>query len=252
MLAHAATAALILRAVFPRASPDRRRAFVRWWSAKLLSILNVTARIEGSVPAETPGGTMIAANHVSWLDIFLISSVRPTRFIAKSEIREWPIAGWIVERAGTLFIRRGVRREIMRISERVHDALAQGDCVGLFPEGLTSEGDKLLKFHSPLFESAVANRAVVHPAAIRYENADGTLCRDASYVGERTFMESLTLIIGQRSILARVGFAAAIDTEGATRREVTKIAEARIANLLGLEIAGRQPGRAPDRQGAPP
>jgi 1-acyl-sn-glycerol-3-phosphate acyltransferase len=64
MLAHAATAALILRAVFPRASPDRRRAFVRWWSAKLLSILNVTARIEGSVPAETPGGTMIAANHV--------------------------------------------------------------------------------------------------------------------------------------------------------------------------------------------
>ena len=251
MLAHAATAALMLRAVFPRASPDRRRALVRWWSAKLLNILNVTVRIEGRVPAETPNGAMIAANHVSWLDIFLISSVRPTRFIAKSEIREWPIAGWIVEKAGTLFIRRGVRREIMRISERVHEALAQGDCVGLFPEGLTSEGDKLLKFHSSLFEPAVANRAVVHPAAIRYENADGTLCRDASYVGERTFMESLTLIIGQRSILARVGFAAAIDTEGATRREVMKIAEARIASLLGLEIAGRAPGRAPDRQGAP-
>jgi len=250
MVAHAAAAALILRTVFPRASPARRRALVRWWSAKLLRILRVTAQVEGRPPPEG-GAVMIAANHVSWLDVFLVSSVRPTRFIAKSEIREWPIAGWIVERAGTLFVRRAERRETLRINERVHAVLAQGDCVGLFPEGLTSEGDTLGKFHSSLFAAAVANRAVVHPAAIRYEDAEGGLCREASYAGDRTFMESLALIIRQRSILARVAFAAAIETDGGSRREVAKLAEARVANLLGLESPGRPPGRASDRPAAP-
>ena len=249
MVLHAAVAAAILRTVFPRASPDRRRALVRWWSAKLLRILRVTPRLEGLPPSGTPA--MIAANHVSWLDVFVISSVHPTRFIAKSEIREWPIAGWIVERAGTVFVRRSERRDMLRISERVEQVFAAGDCVGLFPEGVTSEGETLGKFHTSLFETAVANRAVVHPAAIRYEDADGALCRDASYAGDRTFMESLALIIRQRSILARVAFAAAIDTEGATRRDVARIAETRIANLLGLEPRGTAPGRASGRPAAP-
>jgi 1-acyl-sn-glycerol-3-phosphate acyltransferase len=113
---------------------------------------------------------MIVANHVSWIDIFLISSVRPTRFVAKSEIRGWPLAGWIAERAGTLFIRRDQMRDMARIDARVREVLAEGDCVGLFPEGITTEGDELRKFHSSLFEPAVANGAHVHPAAIRYEH----------------------------------------------------------------------------------
>ena len=247
MLGHVALAALILRAVYPRVSPGRRRALVRWWSAKLLRILNVTARVEGPPPPAAEVAAMIAANHVSWIDIFLISSVRPTRFIAKNEIRDWPIAGWIAERAGTIFIRRGERRETARINDRVHRVLAEGDCVGLFPEGLTSEGDKLATFHSSLFEPAVANHARVHPAAIRYEYPDGTLCRDMSFVGDRTFMESLALIIRQKAVSARVAFAPPLETAGSTRRDVAKAAEKRIASLLGLEIPGREPGRAVGR-----
>jgi 1-acyl-sn-glycerol-3-phosphate acyltransferase len=106
MLAHAAVAALLLRFAYPRLSAERRRALMRWWSAKLIRILGITARVQGPVPLATGRGAMIAANHVSWLDIFLISSARPTRFIAKSEIRDWPGAGWIADKAGTIFIRR--------------------------------------------------------------------------------------------------------------------------------------------------
>src|SRR5688572_2734823 len=95
MLWHAALAALILRFVYPRASAERRRALKRWWSAKLLRILGVTIHVEGPPPGSAELGAMVAANHVSWLDIFVISSVRPTRFIAKGEIRDWPVAGWI-------------------------------------------------------------------------------------------------------------------------------------------------------------
>jgi 1-acyl-sn-glycerol-3-phosphate acyltransferase len=243
MLCHAAVAAFLLRFAYPRISFDRRRALLRWWSAKMLRILNVSTSVTGAVPPPGERGSMIAANHISWLDIFLISSVRPTRFIAKSEIRDWPLAGWIADKAGTLFIRRDQWRDTARMNATVRAALEQGDCVGLFPEGITTEGDRLLKFHSSLFEPAVANQAHVHPVAIRYEHPDGTLCREMSFIGERSFMESVALIIGQQSVVARVKVAAPVETGGATRREVMLSAETRIASLLNLPIARREPGR---------
>jgi 1-acyl-sn-glycerol-3-phosphate acyltransferase len=207
---------------------------VGWWSAKLVRLVGVTVVAEGVQPAHE-GPVMIAANHVSWLDIFAISSVSSTRFIAKSEIRDWPLAGWIAERAGTLFIRRERRRDTARINDLVHAALEQGDVVGLFPEGTTTEGDRLLKFHGSLFE----------PVAVRYEHADGTLCRAIAYVDELSFVQSLGLVIRQRGAVARVFFADPIDAAGLGRREAAALAEARVANLLGLPPRDTAP-RTPD------
>ena len=237
MVGHAALAALLLRAVYPRVGCERRRALTRWWSGKLLAILNVHAEVEGDDDA-IAGSIMIAANHVSWLDIFVISSVRPTRFIARGEIRQWPVAGWIAERAGTLFIQRNQWRDTARINARVRSVLDEGDWVGLFPEGITTEGDRLLKFHSALFEPAIAHRVRVQAAAIRYEHADGTLCRDMSFFGERTFLQSLRLIIGQPAVRARIVFLPPIDTDGSTRRAVASAAAQGIATRLGIEPAG--------------
>ena len=177
MVGHAISAALTLKLAFPRADAARRRELVRSWSAQLVRIMGLAVEVRGTPPGDGQASVMIAMNHVSWLDIFVVSGVRSTRFIAKSEIRDWPIAGWIAERAGTLFIRRERRRDTARINELVHGALQRGDTVGLFPEGTTTDGDTLLPFHSSLFEPAVANAAHVYPCAIRYENADGTLCR---------------------------------------------------------------------------
>src|SRR5689334_15707181 len=241
MALHLLHGAAILKTVFPRASAPRRRELVGWWSAKLLRIVGVVAEVQGAPPEESSRGSMIAANHVSWLDIFAVSSVRSTRFIAKSEIRDWPFAGWVVERAGTIFIRRERRRDTARINALVHEALVAGDRVGLFPEGTTTEGEGLLKFHSSLFEPAIANQARVHPCAIRYEHADGSLCRAMAYVGELSFMQSLGLVIRQRGVRARVAFAPPIDTVGLGRREVAAAAHAAVATLLGLSPAGNPP-----------
>ncbi|MGZ5048039.1 MAG: lysophospholipid acyltransferase family protein [Usitatibacter sp.] len=246
MAGHAALAASLLRFAYPRLSPARRRTLMRWWSAKLLRILNVSARVEGRVPRGAEAA-MIAANHVSWLDIFVISSMHPTRFIAKSEIRDWPVAGWIAQEAGTLFVRRAEWRDTARTARRVHDALAAGDCVGLFPEGITTEGDTLLKFHSSLFEAAVSNKAWVHPAALRYESPQGELCREVSFIGERTFMESLGLIIRQEAVTVRIRFAEPVHAHGATRREVAAHARQRVASLLGLDPEDTAPGRGAGR-----
>ena len=123
--------------------------------------------------------------------------------------------------------------------------------MGLFPEGFTTEGDRLRKFHSALFESAVANHAHVHPAALRYEEPDGTLCREAAFVGDTTFFESLAFIIAHKTIMARVHFAPSIETEGLKRRDVMKLTESRIASLLGLQPAGTSPATASGLPAAP-
>ncbi|HEX3097542.1 MAG TPA: lysophospholipid acyltransferase family protein [Usitatibacter sp.] len=251
MGAHAAAAALILALVFPRVSPAARRRLVRWWSAKLVRIAGLRVEVAGLGPGHgeaAPAAQMLAANHISWIDIFVVMSVRPARFIAKSEIRDWPVAGWIADRAGTLFIRRARRHDTARINDRVHDALEQGDCVGLFPEGTTTDGAELLHFHTSLFEPAIANAATIHPAAIRYEHADGSRCTSVAYVGEMSFMESMAGVLGGRGVTARLSFAPPIaPAAGMDRRAAARIAHERIASLLGLSRAGTPPGRPPDR-----
>jgi 1-acyl-sn-glycerol-3-phosphate acyltransferase len=251
LLTHVVAAVLILRFAFPRASRERRRALHGWWSRKLVRILGLEVRVEGPVPPAGEAGAMIGANHVSWLDVFLVSSVRPTRFIAKSEVRYWPVAGWIAERAGTLFVKRARRRDTARINAIVQAALEEGDCVGLFPEGTTTLGEELLPFHSSLFEPAVANSAHVHPLAIRYEHADGTLCRAVAY-DDLSFMQSLALIARQRGVVARLMFAERLEAKGATRRDLARAAEARVASLLGLPVPGNGPRRAGDPPAASP
>lgn len=209
-------------------------------------------RVRGPLPPLRGEASLIAANHVSWIDIFAIMSVRPARFIAKSEIRGWPVAGWIAGHAGTLFVQRARRRDTARINTRVHEALAEGDCIGLFPEGTTTPGDRLLRFHTSLFEPAVANGATIHPAAIRYEHADGTPCTAFAYVGDTTFLQSVAHVIASRGVVARIDFAAPIEpSPEMDRREAARLAHARIATLLRLPSPDSPPGTAPDPPAAP-
>lgn len=250
---HALHGALILRFLFPRADAARRRAYVRWWSEKLVSVAGVALQVEGELPRPGENAVMVAANHISWLDMFAVSAAWPTRFVAKSEVRDWPLAGWIAERAGTLFIRRDRRRDTARMNDQVHAVLARRDCVGFFPEGTTSEGDTLLKFHTSLFEPAVANAAHLHPVAIRYEHRDGAPAPEVAYVGELSFMQSMARVVAQRGVVARVMFGPPIDcAQVKDRREAAHLARTRIANLLALELADNPPGIRAGLRAAPP
>ncbi|HET9653096.1 MAG TPA: lysophospholipid acyltransferase family protein [Usitatibacter sp.] len=226
---------------------------MKWWAAKLVRIAGVTLRVEGHPPRASEKAVMIAANHISWLDIFAVMAVWPTRFVAKSEIRDWPGAGWIAERAGTLFIRRQRRRDIAPMNEKVHAVLADGDCVGIFPEGMTSEGHHLLKFHTSLFEPAMANGAHLHPVAIRYEHADGRLATEMAYVGELSFMQSMARVVAARGVVVRVMFGTRVDCAAVgDRREAARLTRSRIASLLGLDPEGSPPGTRGDPPAAPP
>ena len=217
---HLASGFLMLRFAWPRADAARRHELAVRWAQDLLAILADPRAAARAGPRRTRRkGAMIAANHVSWADIFAIASVRHTRFIAKSEIRDWPLAGWLAERVGhDLHPPRAPPRHRRASTRWCTTRWPQGDCVGLFPEGTTTEGDRLLKFHSSLFEPAVANRARVYPVAVRYEHPDGTPLRAVAYVGDLSFAQSLGLVIRTRETVVRVAFAPPIEPDGLTRQ----------------------------------
>jgi 1-acyl-sn-glycerol-3-phosphate acyltransferase len=233
---HVMWALILAGTIFPRATIATRARVTQRWSAKLLRLLNIVLSIHGARPDDGVRNLIIASNHVSWLDIFVINATQPSLFVAKSEIRDWPLAGWLCEKVGTLFVRRAKRSDTGRINDEMRDALAAGATVGLFPEGTTTAGDRLLKFHSSLFEPAVANSANVGPVAIRYLTSEGERNEAAAYHGDIGFSDSIRQIIGQKSMIAEITFAPPINAAGITRRELAQKSEGAIAAILDVPL----------------
>ena len=229
---------------------QRARAVSRW-SARLLAVLNVRPSVRGSPPVIANRAAVLVANHVSWLDIQLIHSVWQVRFVAKSEVRRWPLIGWLSARTGTLFIERGKHRHATRINRAIHAAFEQGDAVGVFPEGTTTDGRELTRFHASLLQPAVDEGAMVYPVALRYLDETGNINLHASYVGDTTLSESLAMILGQRTIRAELIFLPAIDAIGKTRRELAAQTQSAIAAALNLPVCDRKPDISAGLPGAP-
>lgn len=207
----------------------------------LLRLLGVRLTTRGAVPTAAGEPLVLVSNHISWLDIFVIDALRATRFVAKSEVRGWPLLGWLAARTGTMFIERGRRHAAAAVNRDIAAALAARDTVGLFPEGTTTLGDELRPFHAALFQAAIEIGHPLRPVAIRYRDADGAPSLAATYVGDQSFVESLWAITGERSIAAEATFGEDIATAGSDRRTVARQAEAVIARSLSLPAPHRTP-----------
>lgn len=226
---HLADGLLTAAFCFPFYSEARRTRAIRHWSAVLLRRLGVRLHVEGELHAGRP--LMLVANHVSWLDIFAVNAVQPVRFVAKSEIRRWPAIGWLCEKTGTLFIERGRRADAGRVNRLTAEALRAGDVIAVFPEGTTSNGAQVLRFHSALLQPALLADAVVQPVAIRFERVDGTLCVEAAYDGDKNLLQSICDIISQPHIEARLFLLPPLPAQ-ADRRALANAAQAAIVNRL--------------------
>lgn len=223
---------LTVAALFPLFSSPRRSNAVKHWSRGLLRILAVRLHVHGRLLREHARPAMLVANHVSWLDIFVINAVLPVRFVAKSEVRLWPAIGWLSAKTGTLFIERGRRRDTARINSEVADALRAGDVIAVFPEGTTTDGAQVLRFHSALLQPALMAGAQVHPVALRFERGDGSLCVEAAYDGDTSLWHTLLQIIAQPVIDAQIWFLPPLPPAGAHRRELADAAQQLIADRL--------------------
>ena len=215
---------------FPFYAKQRRRHAIKTWSADLLRILGIRVHVQGSPGRMRP--LMFVANHVSWLDIFALNSVMPVLFVAKSEVRNWPLIGWLSAQTGTLFIERGRRSDTARVSGLVADALRAGDVVAVFPEGTTTDGSTVLRFHSSLLQPALVVKAGVQPVALRFERSDGSLCVEAAYDGDKSLWHTLLQIVAQREIRAQLHFLPLLPADASPRRVLADAAQAAIVSRL--------------------
>ncbi len=237
---HLARGAWIVLTRFPRLDRGARAAQVTHWAGALLRILRVDVSVRGEPPRQWVNGILIASNHVSWLDIYLLHSLLPARFVSKAEVRGWPLIGWLAEAAGTVFLVRERKADAMRVNQVMAEHLRQGDCLALFPEGTTSDGSDLLPFYPSLFQPAVDAGAQVWPVYIRYLDADGQPCADAAYYDDISLGSSLMKIARHGGICGEVCFLPPIDAAGLSRRALAQAAEAAIR--ARLDAPDNEPG----------
>jgi 1-acyl-sn-glycerol-3-phosphate acyltransferase len=224
---------------FDGASEAHRCARIQWWSARLLMLLGITVRPSGRFQ---PGPQLLAANHVSWLDIMAVHSVCPqARFVSKSDVKAWPLLGWLITQAGTLFIERENKRDALRVVHQAAEALREGDTVAFFPEGTTSDGRHLLPFHANLLQAAVSSGAPVQPIALRFSEPGHDISPSAIYIGDTTLLDSLWTIAGARGIEVHVAVLAPVASEGLDRRALVQAVRGRIADALGLSADSATP-----------
>jgi 1-acyl-sn-glycerol-3-phosphate acyltransferase len=194
---------------FPLLDKPARQKCIRRWSISLVHICGLNIRIrnpDGSVHSaeglQPPA--LIVSNHVSWLDIFVINALEPCRFVAKSDIRNWPLIGWLCAATGTIFIARGKPRDVRKVYHDLVASIREGDRIAFFPEGTTAAQGSLLPFHSNLFEAAIDAGVPVQPYAMRYLDAAGELHSAADFIGEMTIVESILAILKARDITAEL------------------------------------------------
>jgi len=247
LIAHVLLGLAISAAIFPWVGNRRQLRIIRWWSRGMLATMNMKVTVHGRHPAASRP-TLLVSNHVSWLDVWLILSIHPARFVAKSDIAGWPLAGWLVRQAGTIFIERARRSDTARINRNIEEVMARPEAVAVFPEGTTTDGTHLRPFHAALFQPALAPGAQLAVAAIRYPLPDGSANVDCSYAGERSLLESVRLILAQSAPRAELHFLGYVPAEGRTRRELADESRRLIAQALDPWLDPHSPhGTGADR-----
>ncbi|WP_043113953.1 lysophospholipid acyltransferase family protein [Solimonas soli] len=210
---------------------DRLR-MAGWWHRRLLGILGLRVTVHGK---PLSGAHLTVANHVSWLDIPLMGSVEPLRFVAKAEIRHWPIAGQLATACGSLYIRRG-KGGARPMLDRIAVCLRQGGAVVLFPEGTTTDGRQVLPFHARLFGAAIEAHCPIQPVALRYHPGAGG--RDvAPFIGDDDLLRHVLRVLREPGLRVDVFYCTPLATGGADRAALSVQAQAAVERALGLPVA---------------
>jgi len=192
-----------------------RALWVQRHARRLLKIFKLEPQVAGPVP--TRG--LLVSNHLGYLDILLLASITPAVFVSKSEIKSWPLVGWLTQMGGTLFVNRERRGQVGRMNEEIQAALDLGVLVILLPEGTSSNGGSVLPFKSSLLEPAAQSAHPLSVGAIQYTLEDGDAVEDVCYWGDHTFLPHLLNLLGKRAVRATVHFAP-FQRTGADRKQL--------------------------------
>lgn len=197
----------------------------------LQGALPFTVQVHGRLP-DAP--VLWLANHVSWVDIAVLGALCPLSFLAKSEVRDWPLAGWLARQAGTLFIRRGAG-DSHALGQQLAGHLQQGCHLAIFPEGTSSDGSTVLRFHPRLLAAAVDSGVAVQPVAIRYRR-DGQRDRLAPFIGDDELPAHLLRLLAAERALVEITLLEPLATTALARSELARRAHAAIAAVVCADV----------------
>jgi lyso-ornithine lipid O-acyltransferase len=205
-------------------STARRAAWLHASCACIAKRLSLTPEVSGTVD----GFGLTVSNHLTYLDILVYGAIRPFVFVAKSEVRRWPLLGTLASLGGTIFVDRNRSLQVAQASERIEQGLRDGLVVLLFPEGTSSDGREVLPFRSPLFEPAIRAGAGVTAAAVRYQAA-GASESQVSYWGEMVFFPHLFRTLCVRGLAAEIRFD--LPSQFSDRKTAARVAWRKVCGL---------------------
>jgi 1-acyl-sn-glycerol-3-phosphate acyltransferase len=226
--------------VAPRLTPAERRAAALRLARRTLRTLGVRVHSRGAPPARGEP-LLVVANHISWLDVYVLNALLEARFVAKSETGTWPLIGSIAQGFDAIFIVRGSFRDAARVRGVVATALGTGERVVVFPEATTTDGTTLRRFHPALFQAAIDAGAPVLPVALRYRRRDGAPAPEAAFIDDMTFAGSLARIVRADALHAELVFGPLLSPAGRTRRELAALARDFVARALHFPAAAIEP-----------
>lgn len=214
-----------------RSRPDDRARWLHVCAIRAAEIVGLEVRVRGTV---SPGPAMIIANHLSYLDVIAIGSVRSCRFVSKADVVRWPLIGRMLGAAGTILVDRERRLDVGRVAARVRGAIVGGGAVVLFPEGTTSDGAGVLPFRSSLLEPAVATGCPVLPVGLRYElPSGGRVSEDVCFVGDASFLPHFLRLLGRPRVRVWLTFGE-VSAAGGDRKELADRLRSDVARLAGV------------------
>lgn len=228
---HLLWGAATIASVYPLASTSVRLQLKRRWSRQLLSMLGIRLDVCWN---NVPAGSLVVANHVSWLDIYALNATHAMAFVAKADVRAWPLVGWLAARTDTVFLRRGLRADARDANARIAALLQAGQDVAVFPEGTTTDGSTLLDFHAALLQPAIATGRPIQPVAITYHDRHGRRSGAAAYAGDTSLRECLAAILACRGLVIRVRAAPPLPTQSGHRRVLALAARQAVAAHMAL------------------
>lgn len=204
---------------------------VRRWHRRTLELIGVDLRIRGEEVATGP--VMFVANHVSWIDIGALSTTLDASFIGKHELRDWPVLGLLIRRAGTIFIHRGGPDAAAGTAREMARRLDTGWRVAVFPEGTTTTGQTVARFHPRLFDAALRAGVPVQPISLVYGNPA------AAFVGNEPFVRHLWRVLGARRSSLEIRVHPPLSPEATDRRALAERARATIAAVVDAHSRAR-------------
>jgi 1-acyl-sn-glycerol-3-phosphate acyltransferase len=215
LLAHALGGLWTLYLRFGRMSVAQQHMAVQQWAQGVLRIMGIGLQVHGRAHA---GPVLLVANHISWLDIVVMLAAQYCRFVAKSELKDWPLVGPLATAAGTMYIERASSRDALRVVHHMAERLQAGDVLAVFPEGTTGDGVHVLPFHANLLQAAIAAQAPAQAVGLCFVDARGQPSFAPCYNGDDTFLGSVWRTLCARGLEVHVAFAPPDLPQGRNRR----------------------------------